>query len=95
MNKRLLFLIILIPFLYNNSRLLGQVVNIEKKRKGDRDGFAGVIGASFYMIDNGKKILQFKSVIDLQYDHGPHTFLILNDLNLMRVESGKSGQFWF
>jgi putative salt-induced outer membrane protein YdiY len=38
------------------------------------------------LIDNGKKILQFKSLVDLQYDHGPHTFLILNDLNLMSVD---------
>jgi hypothetical protein len=67
--------------------ILGQVVNIEGKRKEDKNGFIGNISLGFFLIDNGKKITQFKNVIDLQYKHGAHTMILLNDLNLMRVNS--------
>lgn len=66
---------------------LAQVVNIEKKRKGNEDGFAGIVGLGFYLIDNGKHISQFKNEIDLQYKKGPHTFILLNDLSLMTVDN--------
>jgi putative salt-induced outer membrane protein YdiY len=63
-----------------------QVVNIEKKRKGNENGFAGIVGLGFFLIDNGKHIMQLKNEIDLQYKTGSHTFIILNDLSLMTVD---------
>lgn len=63
-----------------------QVVNIEKKRKGDTDGFQGVVGLGFQFLDNGKKVMQFTNNIDLQYKTGPHVFLLINDLSLMSVD---------
>jgi putative salt-induced outer membrane protein YdiY len=65
---------------------IAQVVNVEKKRKGDENGFAGIIGMGFFLIDNGKHITQIKNEIDLQYKSGPHTFILLNDLSLMTVD---------
>jgi hypothetical protein len=67
--------------------LNAQVVNIEKKRKDDKEGFSGVLSLGFFFIDNGKKISQLRNVIDLQYDHGPNTIILLNDLDLIRVDA--------
>ena len=64
-----------------------QVVNIEKKRKENKEGFAGVLDLGFSMLDNGKKIRLFKNNIDLQYNKGKSTFIILNELNLMTVDN--------
>jgi hypothetical protein len=63
-----------------------QVVNIEKKRKGDQDGFAGALSFGFNLMDNGKNISQFKNTIDLQYKRGASTFILLNDLSFIRVD---------
>jgi len=83
--KKLWFTTIL-AFVLTSQLSIAQVVNIEKKRKGNEDGFAGLIGLGFYLIDNGKHISQFKNTIDLQYKKGPHTFILLNDLSLMTVD---------
>ncbi|MCF6241347.1 MAG: DUF481 domain-containing protein [Bacteroidales bacterium] len=63
-----------------------QVVNVEKKRKGDKEGFQGKIGLGFQLLDNGKSVMQFNNNIDLQYRKGAHLILLLNDLNMMRVD---------
>ncbi|NJO87617.1 MAG: hypothetical protein HC831_00640 [Chloroflexia bacterium] len=63
-----------------------QVVNIEKKRKGDKDGFAGALSFGINLMDNGKNISQFQNNIDLQYKNEASTFILLNDLNLIRVD---------
>lgn len=69
------------------SNTFAQVVNVEKKRMGKKEGFAGVAGAGFYLIDNGKNIFQFKNTIDLQYKKRAHTIIFLNDLSLMTVDN--------
>ncbi len=73
-------------FLIFVPNISAQVVNIEKKRKGDQDGFAGAFSFGFNLMDNGKNISQFKNTIDLQYKKGASTFILLNDLSLMRVD---------
>lgn len=63
-----------------------QVVNIEKKRKGHQDGFAGALSFGFNLMDNGKSISQFNNNIDLQYKKGASAIILLNDLSLIRVD---------
>jgi len=77
---------ILISCFAVSHNLISQVVNIEKMRKQDEDGSKGNIGFGFFFIDNTKKIATFKNSIDFQYDHGPNTFILINDLNLMSVD---------
>jgi putative salt-induced outer membrane protein YdiY len=79
------FLFFAISFLLFEN-IEAQVVNIEKMRKKDEDGSKGSIGFGFFFIDNGKKISTFKNNIEFQYDHGPNTVIVLNELNLMRVD---------
>lgn len=69
-----------------NQALIGQVVNIEKKRKDNANGFQGKIALGFHFLDNGKKVMQFTNAIDLQYKTGAHTILLINDLSLMTVD---------
>jgi len=79
--------IIMLIFLFLISKgISGQVVNIEKKRKGSTDGFQGIIGIGFQLLDNGKKVMQFTNNIDLQYKSGAHTLLLINDLSLMTID---------
>lgn len=79
----LFFILIFCSFQFS----MAQVVNIEKKRKGNKEGFSGNLGLGFFFTDNGKKISQLKNIIDLQYDRKAHTLILLNDLNLMRVDN--------
>lgn len=78
--------IVFIVLLLISQGINGQVVNIEKKRKNGKDGFQGIIGLGFQLLDNGKKVMQFTNNIDLQYKMGAHTFLLINDLSLMTID---------
>jgi len=84
MLKKAVFVLIITLLAYNTN---AQVVNVEKKRKGDDDGFLGKIGLGFQLLDNGSKVMQFSNNIDLQYKKGAHLILLLNDLNLMSVDN--------
>jgi len=81
--KRILFLFISILFIHF---LNAQVVNIEKKRKGDSDGFSGKIALAFSATDNGTQILQLVNDIDLQYKKGASTFILLNNVGFMTAD---------
>ncbi len=72
-----------------SANLCGQVVNIEKKRKGNQDGFAGVIKFGFDIVENNKHIVKFKNVIDLQYKKASHVWIFINDIKLMQVDDNK------
>ncbi len=76
----------IITLLLISSNLNAQVVNVEKKRKGDQEGFQGKISLGFQILDNGKSVMQLSNNIDLQYRKGSHLILLLNDLNMMRVD---------
>ena len=69
-----------------NSSVYGQVVNVEKKRKIETNGFQGTMTVGFEMFDNGSNIMQFNNTIDLQYKKNAHTLLLLNNLNFMRID---------
>ena len=83
LSKLILILTFICTLIFDVS---AQVVNIEKKRKGNQDGFAGVLSFGFNLMDNGKNISQFKNNIDLQYKKGASTIILLNDLSLIRVD---------
>ena len=81
--KRILILfisILLVQFIN------AQVVNIEKKRKGNTDGFTGKIDLAFSVTDNGKQILQLVNNVDLQYSKGASTFILLNNVSFMTAD---------
>lgn len=66
--------------------LFAQLVNIEKKRKEYKEGFQGKISFSFNIIQNTSKITQGANTSHLQFIKNKHTFLLLNDYTLMKVE---------
>jgi putative salt-induced outer membrane protein YdiY len=76
------FLVLLLTFESINA----QVINVEKIRKQNEEGLKGTINLGFFFIDNGKKISTFKNLIEVQFDRGPHTYILINDLSLMRVD---------
>ena len=78
---QLLFIFIFIVQFIN-----AQVVNIEKKRKGNSDGFTGKVALAFSATDNGKQILQLVNNIDLQYKKGANTFILLNNVSFMTAD---------
>ncbi|OQX97720.1 MAG: hypothetical protein B6I20_12050 [Bacteroidetes bacterium 4572_117] len=86
MGKQKIFTVVIILIIFGQT-LVAQVVNVEKKRKDDADGFQGAIGIGFNYIDNGKKIMRLTNKIDLQYKTGAHLILLLNDLSLMTVDN--------
>lgn len=63
-----------------------QLVNIEKERKTYKEGFQGFISLSFDVTQNTKKIIQGSNAINLQYVKKKHTFLVLNDYTIMKVQ---------
>ena len=79
-------LVMIAILIISSQTLFGQVVNIEKKRKENTNGFQGTIGLGFYLLDNGSKVIQFTNNIDLQYNTGAHTFLLINDFSLMTID---------
>ena len=64
-----------------------QIVNIEKKRK-KKDGFQATVKLNFSIKENGKRILELKNNIDVQYSHKAHNIILLNDIKLLSVNSG-------
>jgi len=80
----LFFTVILLTF-----TSLAQVINVEKKRKENKDGWQGLIALSLGFDKNTKEILQAKNNIALQYNKKAHTVLIFNDIDLMLVDSSK------
>ena len=84
--KRLKFIAVLMVIFMHSHGLISQVVNIEKKRKGNSDGFQGKISLGFHFFDNGKQVMQFTNAIDLQYKKRGHTVLLINDLALMTID---------
>ncbi len=81
---RLLFLVFLLFTGYYSS---GQLVNIEKQRKDIKPGWQGTVNFGFSIDQNTKSIFQFSNTVNLQYTHKQNTFLILNDITLLRVKS--------
>lgn len=81
---RKIFVILCLIFITNS--LSAQLVNIEKKRKGTKNGLQGNVAFSLNLKENTKKILQGGNNLQLQYRINKYTFLLLNDLSLMQVD---------
>ncbi len=64
-----------------------QIVNVEKKRK-KTDGFQATVSLDFNVKETGKRILELKNNIDLQYAVNAHTFIFLNSIKLLNIDRG-------
>lgn len=70
--------------------LSAQVVNIEKKRKKDKEsGIQGNFDLSFNLIQASSEIIQAKNNIKLQYYKKKHTALFFNDISLSQIDGNK------
>jgi putative salt-induced outer membrane protein YdiY len=68
--------------------LQAQVINTEQKRAFQKqDGWVGSADLGFGLTKNVKTILQAGSRITAQYHKNKHTLLLLNDLNLLKIDS--------
>ena len=68
--------------------LPGQVINAEQKRAFQKeDGWVGNADLGFGLTKNTRLILQASSRITAQYHKKKHTLLLLNDLNLLKVDN--------
>ncbi|MFO7978631.1 MAG: DUF481 domain-containing protein [Bacteroidales bacterium] len=63
-----------------------QLVNIEKDRKEQKEGFQGNAALSLTLTKNTTSIFQISNQINLQYHKDPHTVLFLNNIGLMQVD---------
>lgn len=73
-----------------NFVLFSQVVNIEKKRPGDENKtLLGKIDASFDVNKSISTIYTARTAVLLQYFHLQNTYLFLNDLQFMQVDTVK------
>ncbi len=86
MNK----LFLLVVFVLISINAFPQLVNIEKERKTYKEGFQGFITFSFDMTQTTSKIIQGSNSANLQYTKGKHTFLLLNDYTLMKVQKDQN-----
>lgn len=69
-------------------QLHAQVINTEQKRAlKDQDGWFGNADLGFGLTQNTRTILQAGSRINAHYHKNKHTLLLLNDLNLLKVDS--------
>jgi hypothetical protein len=74
-------------FIFLSFSAFSQIVNIEKKRK-DAKGFQANIGLEFNLKNNGKQFLELKNTADIQYIRKAHTFIFLNDIQLLNIDKG-------
>jgi len=74
-------------FMAISLSIFSQIVNIEKKRK-KTNGFQATIGIDFNIKETGKRILELKNNIDLQYSHKAHKIILLNSIKLLSVDNG-------
>jgi hypothetical protein len=81
-NLALTFLLIII----GNIEISAQVINVEKSRKKLKPGFQGELGLNLMLTKNTRQIFEIGNASQLQYNRNRHTTLLLNNINLMRVE---------
>lgn len=65
-----------------------QIVNIEKNRKKQENGFQGTASFEFSIKETSKKIIEFKNIIDLQYKYNANTFIFVNSIKFLRYDTG-------
>ncbi len=80
--------VLCLTFLLAANSLFAQVINAEQKRAFQKkDGWVGNADLGFGLSKNTRTILQANSRITAQYHKRKHTLLLLNDLNLLKVDS--------
>lgn len=84
-NMRYRFLIFIAFGLFSQV-VSAQLVNIEKSRKEAKPGFQGHIDLNLTLNQNTKQIFETGTNAHVQYHKDRHTVLVLNNINLMRVE---------
>ena len=65
-----------------------QIINIEKKRKEKENGFQGTASFELAVEETGDKIISSKNTTDLQYSYNANTFILLGNVELLRVNKG-------
>ena len=86
MNKLNIILLLILSFSYVSA--FSQIVNVEKKRKANENGFQGKVALEFNLKENGKSIVEFKNQLDIQYKYNANSFILLNDIRLFKVNEG-------
>lgn len=79
-------LIILLTAIVPLQQGFAQLVNIEKDRKDQKEGFQGAAAVSLTLSQSTTKIFQVNNQLNLQYHKNQHTVLLLNNLGLMQVD---------
>ncbi len=85
MNVKKILIILLLSIIYQLNTY-SQVVNIEKKRKENQNGFTGVVNLGFDLVENAKHIIKFHNGFDIQYKKNAHALILLNELKIMKVD---------
>lgn len=67
-----------------------QLVNIEKERKENKQGFQGAISFSLSLKKNTSSIFTANNNTHIQYTHKKHTILFLNDYSIINVKIDKN-----
>ncbi len=81
---RLLFTgILLIAF----SFIQAQIVNIEEERLEEKEGLSGRVDLGLTFTRNTQDVLQFSNAVHVQYKRKSSTFLLLNDLAVVRTDN--------
>jgi hypothetical protein len=86
MIKYIIFIIFITFFLQTQA----QLVNIEKERKEYKEGFQGNIAFALTLSQNTSRFIKGTNTAHLQYTIKRHTFLILNDYTLMKVQNDEN-----
>lgn len=83
---RLIFKNLLGLFYFAVVTAQAQVINIEGKRfLNDSNGWVGNADFSFNVIQNAQQVLSFANTLRVQYQHGKHRFILLNDVNFIKA----------
>ncbi len=84
--KTMKFIIIsLLHFFVCINIIQAQLVNIEKVRREQKEGFQGSANIALNLNQNVKQIFSFRNDVFLQYTKNTNTFMFINDINLMFV----------
>ncbi|HPE19638.1 MAG TPA: DUF481 domain-containing protein [Tenuifilaceae bacterium] len=71
---------------------LAQLVNTENSRKEKKEGIQGMASVGFMFNKTTNEIIHIQNDIGIQYSKKQHTFLLLNNLELMKVSSSTGNQ---
>lgn len=80
----------------SHMTLQAQIVNVENTRLNEyKDGWQGLIDIRFYSVKNTSSLFKLNNTIRLQYRKKRHTFLFLNNYNLINTGGENFEQNYF